>query len=47
MSSKSERNTENLVRHFLREFGYYQPENGITVEEQKSEIAKVKTLLKR
>jgi len=41
MSSKSERQTETLVRNRLREFGYYEPENGITVEEQKSEIAKV------
>ena len=47
MSSKSERQTENLVRTKLREFGYYEPENGITVEEQKSEIAKVKTLLSK
>lgn len=47
MSSKSERNTENLVRNSLRGFGYYEPENGITVEEQKSEIAKVKTLLSK
>jgi type I restriction enzyme M protein len=47
MSSKSERQTENLVRDKLREFGYYEPENGITVEEQKSEIAKVKTLLSK
>ena len=47
MSSKSERQTENLVRHKLREFGYYEPENGITVEEQKSEIAKVKSLLSK
>ena len=45
MSTKSERQTENLVRNKLREFGYYEPENGITVEEQKSEIAKVKLLL--
>lgn len=47
MSSKSERKTENLVRDKLRWFGYYEPENGITVEEQKSEIAKVKTLLSK
>lgn len=45
MSSKSERQTENLVRDKMRELGYYEPENGITVEEQKSEIAKVKALL--
>ncbi len=47
MSSKSERQTENLVRNKLREFGYYEPDNGITVEEQKSEVAKVKTLLSK
>jgi hypothetical protein len=47
MSSKSERKTENLVRDKLRGFGYYEPENGITVEEQKSEIAKVRTLLSK
>ena len=47
MTSKSERKTENLVRDKLRGFGYYEPENGITVEEQKSEIAKVKTLLSK
>jgi type I restriction enzyme M protein len=47
MSSKSERLTENLVRIKLRELGYYGLENGITVEEQKSEIAKVKSLLSK
>jgi 16S rRNA G966 N2-methylase RsmD len=47
MSSQSERKTENLVREKLRGFGYYEPDNGITVEEQKSEIAKVKTLLSK
>ena len=47
MSSKSERQTENLVRNKLRGFGYYEPENGITVEDQKSEMAKVKTLLSK
>ena len=31
----------------LRALGYNEPENGITVEEQKSEIAKVKTLLSK
>lgn len=41
----NERKTEALVRDALRTLGYYQPDNGITVEEQKSEIAKVKTLL--
>ncbi|GAB59793.1 HsdM family class I SAM-dependent methyltransferase [Rheinheimera nanhaiensis] len=47
MSSKNERKTENLVRDKLREYGYYEPENGITIEEQKSEIAKIKTLLSK
>lgn len=47
MSSKNERQTENLVRNKLRDFGYYEPENGISVEEQKSEIAKVKGLLSK
>jgi hypothetical protein len=41
----NERKTESLVRDKLRTLGYYEPDNGITVEEQKSEIAKVKTLL--
>jgi len=43
----SERKTEALVRDRLRALGYIEPENGITVEEQKSEIAKVKTLLSK
>lgn len=47
MSSKSERQTENLVRSELRDLGYYEPDNGISVEEQKSEIAKVKQLLSK
>lgn len=47
MASKNERQTENLVRSKLREFGYYKAENGITVEEQKSEISKVKMLLSK
>lgn len=47
MSSKNERQTENLVRTKLRDLGYYEPENGISVEEQKSEIAKVKALLSK
>lgn len=45
--NRSERLTENLVRDQLRTLGYNDPENGITVEEQKSEIAKVKTLLSK
>lgn len=43
----NERKTEALVRDKLRALGYNKPDNGITVEEQKSEIAKVKTLLSK
>ena len=43
----SERKTENLVRERLRALGFIDPDNGITVEEQKSEIAKVKALLSK
>lgn len=43
----NERKTEALVRDKLRALGYNLPDNGITVEEQKSEIAKVKTLLSK
>jgi type I restriction-modification system DNA methylase subunit len=43
----NERKTEGLVRDKLRTLGYNQPDNGITIEEQKSEIAKVKTLLSK
>lgn len=43
----NERKTENLVRDKLRALGYYQPENGISIEEQKSEVAKVKSLLSK
>ena len=43
----AERITENLVRDQLRNLGYYTQDNGITVEEQKSEIAKVKSLLSK
>lgn len=41
----NERKTETLVRDQLRALGYYEPDNGVSVEEQKSEIAKVKALL--
>ena len=41
----NERKTEALVRDKMSDLGYREPDNGITVEEQKSEIAKVKTLL--
>lgn len=43
----NERKTESLVRDKLRALGYYEPDNGITTEEQKSEIVKVKTLLSK
>ncbi len=43
----NERKTEALVRDKLRALGYNEPDNGISVEEQKSEIAKVKSLLAR
>jgi type I restriction enzyme M protein len=43
----NERKTEALVREQLRALGYNEPDNGITVEEQKSEIAKVKTVLSK
>ncbi len=44
--SKNERNTENLVRDALRGLDYYNPDNSISVEEQKSVIEAVKKLLK-
>ncbi len=43
----AERITENLVRDQLRKLGYYDQDNGISVEEQKSEIARIKTLLSK
>ncbi len=43
----NERKTESLVREKLRKLGYSAPDNGISVEEQKSEIAKVKSLLSK
>ena len=43
----SERKTEGLVRDRLRALGYFKPDNSITVEDQKSEIAKVKALLSK
>lgn len=46
LPSKNERNTENIVRDRLRTMGYYDPSNDIQIEEQKSNIAAVKTLLK-
>lgn len=44
---KNEKKTENLVRDAFRALDYYIPDNGITIEEQKSEIAKVKTSLSK
>lgn len=44
--SKNERITENIVRDYLRDFHYYDSDNGITVEEQKSENENIKKLLK-
>ena len=46
-SSLNERKTEEIVREKLRALGYKDQDNGITIEEQKSEIAKVKTLLSK
>lgn len=43
----NERKTENLVRDRLRALGYYDADNGVTVEEQKSEISKIKSLLSK
>lgn len=42
----NERITENLVRDKLRDLNYYEPDNGIIIEEQKSENDSVKKLLK-
>lgn len=42
----NERITENLVRDELRSLGYYAEDNGITIEEQKSENVLIKRLLK-
>ncbi|MGK4333571.1 HsdM family class I SAM-dependent methyltransferase [Lonsdalea quercina] len=43
----NERKTEGLVRDELRALGYYEPDNGISIEEQKSEISRVKLLLSK
>lgn len=43
----NERKTEALVRDKMSDLGYRDPDNGITTEEQKSEIAKVKYLLSK
>lgn len=42
----NERVTENFVRESLRSRGYYDIDNGIVIEEQKSQIKRVQTLLK-
>lgn len=47
MYGMAERITENLVRDQLRDLGYNNPDNGISIEEQKSEIARIKTLLSK
>ena len=43
----NERITENLVREIFRKEKYYEADNNITVEEQKSEIQRVKKLLSK
>lgn len=42
----NERKTENIVRDYLKDFGYYDADQTIRVEEQKSEIECVKRLLR-
>lgn len=42
----NERITENFVREKLRESNYFQADNGIVIEEQKSQIKRVQNLLK-
>ncbi|SER99661.1 N-6 DNA methylase [Pseudomonas sp. NFPP19] len=42
----NERITENLVRDLLRELGYYDVDNGIVIEEQKSQIKRIQSSLK-
>lgn len=42
----NERITENYVREKLRDNGYYEADNGVVIEEQKSQIKQVQTLLK-
>ena len=42
----NERITENLVRELLRQNSYYEDDNGINVEEQKSQIKRIQLLLK-
>ncbi|EGR4427990.1 SAM-dependent DNA methyltransferase [Vibrio cholerae] len=42
----NERITENLVRDLLKKNSYYDVDNGVVIEEQKSQIKRVSTLLK-
>lgn len=42
----NERITENLVRDALASKKYYESDNQIVIEEQKSQIKRVQTLLK-
>lgn len=42
----NERKTENIVRDRLRELGYYDPTKEIRVEEQQSDLPRIKKLLK-
>jgi len=42
----NERITENLVRDLLKQCGYYDSDNGVAIEEQKSQIKRVQALLK-
>lgn len=42
----NERITENYVRERLRENAYYKADNGVVIEEQKSQIKRVQNLLK-
>jgi hypothetical protein len=42
----NERITENLTRELLKEAKYFEPDNGIVIEEQKSQIKRVQSLLK-
>jgi len=43
----NERITENIVRELFRDNKYYEIDNNITIEEQKSEIQRVKKLLSK
>ncbi len=42
----NERKTENVVRDDLRRLGYYEEDNDISIEEQKSNIETIKRLLR-